>query len=163
MPLAMPKTAKPLTVKQLANWRPGPKAQELTDGAVRGLSARLSPAGVVTWSLHIVVDRVRRRIGLGEGLSLATARERAFEARRLVSTGMDPTAERQARRKRAVDARAGIGTFGAAIKAYFTQGDGQALKSGPSQRAHIERVFKDHLARSALDVRPAELMLAIDA
>jgi integrase len=159
----MPKRAKPLNAKQLENWKPDPvRTLELADGAVPGLSVRLTPNGEMSWSLHVMVQGVRRRIAIGKQLRLAEARRKAEEARLTINKGIDPTAEHKASQARRKAAEAGIGTLGLVIAAYYEHGPGVALRSGIAARALIERMFADHLSRPALDVRSAELQLVID-
>jgi integrase len=56
----------------------------------------------------------------------------------------------------------GVGVLSAVIAAYYETGPGAALRSGAAQRALIESVFADQMSRPALEVRSAELQLAID-
>lgn len=157
------KRVKPLNAKQLEKWRPDPqRTLELVDGAVPGLWARLAPGGEISWSLNVRVQGVRRRVGLGKGLGLAEARRKAEEARLSIARGEDPGAARRNSIARRKAAESGIGTLGSVIAAYYEQGPGTALRSGAAARSLVERVFVDHLSRPAVDVRSAELQLAID-
>jgi integrase len=159
----MPKRAAPLYAKQLERWRPDPvRTLELIDGAAPGLRARLAPKGPISWSLSIRVDGVRQRIALGKNLGLAEARKAAGEIRAAIARGEDPGGARRARTARRRAAQNGIGTLGSIIAAYYEQGPGAALRSGAASRGLIERVFARHLIRPALDVRAAELQLAVD-
>jgi integrase len=121
------------------------------------------PNGEMSWSLYVWVQGTRRRIALGKGLRLAEARRKAQEVRLAIGKGDDPTAERKALSTRRKAAEKGIGTLGTVIASYYASGPGTALRAGTAYRALIERVFADHLQRPAVDVRPAELQLAIDA
>jgi integrase len=159
----MPRRVKPLNAKQLEKWRPDSvRTLELVDGAVPGLWVRLAPNGDMSWSLNVRVQGARRRIAIGHGLRLAEARRKAEEARFAIGRGEDPTAERTASQARRKSAQAGVGTLGAVIAAYYETGPGASLKSGAAYRALIERVFIDLLSLPALDVRTADLQLAID-
>jgi integrase len=91
------------------------------------------------------------------------ARRLASEARRNISTGVDPTIDQKARRKRAQDAAGGFGTLGSLIEAYFETGDGKALRTRRMQRTMIEAVWRGLLKRPGLDIRIAELQLVADA
>jgi integrase len=160
----MPKRATPLYAKQLERWRPDPVLTlERIDGATPGLRARLPPKGPISWSLSIRVDGVRQRIAVGKGLGLAEARKAAEQMRAAIARGEDPGGVRRARTARRRAAANGIGTLSSAIAAYYEQGPGAALRSGAASRNLIERVFARHLIRPALDVRAAELQLAVDA
>jgi integrase len=159
----MPKRAKPLNAKQLEKWRPDPsRTLQLADGATPGLWARLAPNGAMSWSLRVWVRGTRRRIALGHGLKLAEARRKAGGMRHAVAEGEDPSEARRTSHARHKAALQGIGTLGSVIAAYYMTGPGAALRSGAAQRALVERIFADQLSRPALDVRPAELQLAID-
>ena len=160
----MPKRATPLNAKQLEKWRPDPRQTlELIDGAVAGLRVRLSPHGEMSWSLSTYVDGKRRRIALGRGLGLAEARRKGEAARSAIAKGEDPAEARRALRARRKAATHGVGTLGSVVAAYYEHGPGSALRSGAAARALVERVFANHLLRPAIDVRPAELQLAVDA
>ena len=65
----------------------------------------VAPGGSKSWIQRITVNGRRRDIGLGgfPVVSLAEARRRAFENRRLASSGVDPLArKREARRRKAM-------------------------------------------------------------
>jgi integrase len=160
----MPKRAKPLSAQQLKTWRRHPEhTLERIDGAVPGLRARLAPHGPIAWSLSIRVEGVRQRIAVGKGLGLAEARREAEQIRAAIARGEDPTGARRARKARRKAAAQGIGTLGSVIAAYYEQGPGASLRSGTASRALVEHAFTRHLTRSAVDVRSAELQLAVDA
>ena len=159
----MPKRAKPLSAQQLKTWRRhSERTLERIDGAVPGLRARLAPHGPIAWSLSLRVEGVRQRIAVGKGLGLAEARREAEQIRAAIARGEDPTGGRRARKARRKAAAQGIGTLGSIIAAYYEQGPGANLRSGAASRALIERAFFRHLARPAIDVRSAELQLAVD-
>src|SRR5215213_3563219 len=156
----MPKRVAPLTARYVASLRPG---QELVDGQVPGLRARMSPGGRVTWSLNIRdAYGERRRFDVGQGLGLAQARIHAEEIRRAVRAGEDPSKERKAARERAAAAQKGIGTLASLVEAYFGSGPGSALATRGEQMRRIRSVFADHLDRPTLDLQPADLQLSID-
>jgi hypothetical protein len=136
---------------------------ELVDGAVPGLWFRLSPRGEKSWSLSARIGGIRRRVALGKNLWLADARRQAEHTRSAIAKGENPAEAQKAVLARRKDATRGMGTFGSVITAYYEQGPGESLRSGLAARALIERVFRDHLLRPALDVRTTELQLAIDA
>ena len=159
----MPKRVSPLNAKQLEKWRPDPlRVLEKADGAVPGLWVRLAPSGETSWSLNVRVQGVRRRIALGRGLRLAEARRKAEEARAAVGRGEDPSEARRVSHARRRAAALGVGVLGAVVAAYYETGPGTALRSSAAQRALIERVFADQMSRPALEVRSAQLQLAID-
>src|SRR5919199_5770739 len=66
------------------------------DDTVRGLMLVVQPGGSRSWLLRYQLNGRRRDMGLGPypEITLARAREKAMEARRLVKEGRDPLAER---------------------------------------------------------------------
>ncbi|KMS54068.1 tyrosine-type recombinase/integrase [Sphingobium cupriresistens] len=85
-----------LTVLQVkAATKPG----RYVDG--EGLMLVVKPGGAKTWQLRIQANGKRRDYGLGSAsiVSLADARERAYEMRKQVRAGDDPVALKEAARK----------------------------------------------------------------
>jgi integrase len=160
----MPKRIQPLTAKRLDAVRPRDgEVVELGDGLVPGLRVRISTGGWF-WSLNIRNAKgERRRFDVGDNLSLAEARRHAERLKQAIKQGADPTGERREARKRLRDAKAGIGTFGGVINAYFERGNGEALRTKNEQIARIAHVFGKHLERPALDVKVPELQVTADA
>jgi integrase len=161
----MPRRVPPLSVKTLASVRPCEKKTiELVDGYVPGLRVRVLPSGTRTWSLNIRDSKgVRRRFDVGAGLGLAEARRKAEELRRTVRGGADPTTQRRAARQRAQAAREGIGTFGALIGSYFTNGPGARQRRAVHSKKQLEAVFGKVLDKPVLDIGRVELQLIADA
>ena len=91
------------------------------------LRVRMTPNGVMSWSLNIRDAKgERRRFDVGRGLGLAEARRKAEELRRQIRDGADPAAEKTAKRRRAKAASLGIGTLGSVVAAYFESGPGKS-------------------------------------
>lgn len=135
---------------------------ELGDGLLPGLRVRISQGGRY-WSLNIRNSKgERRRFDVGDNLSLAEARRRAETLKQAIKQGGDPTGERREARRRVRDAKAGIGTFGGVINAYF-EGDGASLRTNGEQHARINHVFIKHLNRPATEITVQELQLSADA
>src|SRR3712207_2158907 len=94
--------------------------QKLTARTVAGISApgrygdgsglwlQVSPSGTKSWLLRYMLNGRSRHMGLGPVplLSLAEAREKAREARRLLLDGIDPLEARAAKRAAAAMAAA---------------------------------------------------------
>jgi integrase len=156
----MPRHIQPLTAKRLDAVRPRfGEVVELGDGLLPGLRVRISQGGRY-WSLNIRNSKgERRRFDVGDNLSLAVARRRAEALKQSIKQGGDPTGERRDARQRA---KAGIGTFGSVINAYF-DGDGASLRTKGEQRARIRHVFVKHLDRPATEITMQKLQLAADA
>lgn len=160
----MAKRVPPLTAAAVAKIKPDPtRTLEFVDGDTPGLRLRVTPKGKRTWSLNIRASGVMRRFEVGVGLGLAEARVKAKVIRQRVADGADPTAEKRENRKRAVSAKLGIGTFGAALDAYFAVGNGAGLKTKAEQLQRIKSVFKAHLDRPSTEVLSTELQRAVDA
>ena len=159
----MPRRIQPLTAKRLDAVRPSDdEIVELGDGLLPGLRVRISRGGRY-WSLNIRnLKGERRRFDVGDDLSLAEARRRAETLKQAIKRGADPTGERRDARRRVRDAKAGIGTFGSVINAYF-DGDGASLRTMGEQRARIKHVFIKHLDRPATEITVQELQRAADA
>jgi len=156
----LPKRVAPLTARHVANIKRG---EELVDGQIPGLRARMSSSGRLTWSLNIR-DRsgVRRRFDVGQSLGLAQARSRAEEIRRSVRLGGNPTRERREERERAKAAQQGVGSFASVIDAYFATGPGKNHLTKNEQLKRLKSVVSAHLSRPAVEIRPAELQIAAD-
>ena len=91
----------PLSAQKVKTAGPG------RHGDGRGLFLYVKPSGARSWVLRYQVQRRRRDLGLGAfpDVSLAMARERASEARRLIAEGEDPIAKKhQAKPKTFKDA-----------------------------------------------------------
>ena len=160
----MAKRVAPLTALQIAKIKPhANRTTELVDGAVPGLRLRIAPSGAKSWSLAMRANGIMRRFDVGQGLTLGDARKKAEELRLAIRGGADPTAARRTARLKALSAVEGIGTFGSIIDAYFTIGNGAGLRTGKVQLKTLRSFFRTMLARPAIDLRSAEIQLAIDA
>ncbi|MCO6388502.1 site-specific integrase [Aliihoeflea sp. 40Bstr573] len=69
-------------------------------GGVPGLCLQIAPSGAKSWILRVLVNGRRREIGVGgyPDVMLAEARERARSIRTQIRDGVDPVADRRARR-----------------------------------------------------------------
>ncbi len=94
----MPKKIKELSALDVRNIKePGRHAV----GGVPGLLLHVKESGSKSWILRVMIGNKRRSIGLGgfPGVSLAQAREKARNVKETIEGGIDPVAERQARRQ----------------------------------------------------------------
>jgi integrase len=159
----MPKRIQPLTAKGLDAVRPRDgEIIELGDGLLPGLRVRVSVSGRF-WSLNIRnTNGERRRFDVGANLTLAEARRRGETLKQEIKQGSDPTGNRREARQQLKNAKAGIGTFGSVIEAYFDRGDGGLLRTKDKQVALIRHVFDKHLDRVAIDIPVQDLQLAAD-
>jgi len=94
----MPPTVAPLTDTAIRKAKPGPKPTKLRDGG--GLYVQLNPDGSRwwRWDYRRPVTGKRNTLSLGTypEVSLADARGRQAEARRLLASGIDPGEHRKA-------------------------------------------------------------------
>jgi integrase len=76
-------------------------------GGVAGLLLQVTPGEAKSWILRIVIGGARRSIGLGAypEIGLASARDKAREARAKIEAGIDPIEERKAARAALAAAR----------------------------------------------------------
>ncbi|WP_027175902.1 tyrosine-type recombinase/integrase [Desulfovibrio aminophilus] len=105
-----------LTDTAIRNAKPGPKPKRLFDGG--GLYLEVSPAGAKLWRLKYRFGGKEKRLALGAypAVSLAAARERRDEARKVLAQGVDPAAARKAEQ---AEARAQEETFGDIAREWF--------------------------------------------
>jgi hypothetical protein len=99
-----PEPTPPLSDLAIRRAKPGSKAQKLFDGG--GLSLEISPAGDRRWRLKYRFGGKEKRLALGvyPEVSLALARSRREDARRLLAQGTDPSKQK----KGAAAAKAGL-------------------------------------------------------
>src|SRR5262249_19053271 len=95
--------------------------------------------------------------------TLSQARRKAEELRRAVRDGADPTAERQAARRRAEAARQGRGTLDALLETYFDKGPGAQRRRAAKHRRLVQTIFANALHTPAIDLKRTELQLIADA
>jgi hypothetical protein len=88
------------------------KAGRHQDG--NGLMLLVKPTGSRSWQLRVQADGKRRDFGLGSAttVTLAEARQKAEQVRKLYKSGIDPVAKRKAERL----AQAEIPTFRQAVE-----------------------------------------------
>jgi integrase len=84
-----------LTDKQVSKAKPGEKPYKLTDG--RGLMLLVQPSGSKLWQYKYSFGGKQKLMALGvyPVITLAMARERHIDARRLLASGTDPMAQRK--------------------------------------------------------------------
>jgi hypothetical protein len=84
-----------LTDTAIRSAKSGPKAVRLFDGG--GLYLEVSPAGGKLWRLKYRFHGKEKRLALGiyPGVSLAKARDKRDQARKLLADGIDPGEHRK--------------------------------------------------------------------
>ncbi|WP_122095637.1 integrase arm-type DNA-binding domain-containing protein [Rahnella sp. Larv3_ips] len=110
----------PLTDTKVKNAKPLVKEYKLTDGF--GMFLRITPKGSKYWQMAYRFEGKQKifSIGVYPAVSLADARQRRDEARRLLAQGIDPNAKKQAEVKELKAKRDNTRTFKAVTKAWFS-------------------------------------------
>lgn len=97
----MPRMAKPLNDTEVRQAKPRDKEYNLSDG--NGLMLRVRPIGSKTWLLNYSRPTSRKRanftLGTYPELTLADARRKALDARKLIAHGIDPQDHREEQRQ----------------------------------------------------------------
>lgn len=110
----------PLTDTKVKNAKPLDKEYKLTDGF--GMFLRITPKGSKYWQMAYRFDGKQKifSIGVYPAVSLADARQRRDEAKRLLAQGIDPNAKKQAEVKELKAKRDNTRSFKAVAKAWFS-------------------------------------------
>jgi integrase len=89
----------PLSDIQVRNLKPGPKARRVSDGG--GLFLEIKPHGSKLWRMAYRFDGKQKLLSFGAypAVSLAQARERRDNAKSVLATGTDPSAQRKAEKE----------------------------------------------------------------
>lgn len=131
-----------LTARNVAAWKPADRS-DLCDATVPGLSLRVSGTGVKSWSVLYRFKGRNRRLTLGRypEVSLATAREKARQARAEAALGNDPAGAKQETRDRNKD------TVAALIAEYERVSSNKRSWSEERRTLHVEvlPVWKNRL------------------
>lgn len=108
-----------LTDTKVKNARPAEKAVKLADGF--GLYLLVHPNGSKYWQLGYRFDGKQKvfSIGVYPAVSLADARQRRDEAKRLLAQGIDPNAKKQADEKVLQEKRDKTRSFRVVAKSWF--------------------------------------------
>jgi integrase len=153
--------SQPLSAKKVAKLKGEGRYH---DGAVPGLYLQVTRtnAGIAkSWLLRYEMDgRPERNMGLGSLsiFSLAQARERGREARRLIADGVDPLEAKRQRRDTARTAAAKRLTFRQATEQYFDAH--QAEWTSASHRDAFLRSLRSHVYPHVGDMDVAAIEMA---
>jgi integrase len=120
-----------LTDSAARNAKPRQKSYKLSDG--HGLYLQVEPSGSKLWRLKYRFSDKEKRLSFGvyPSVTLAQARERQVEARRLLGTGVDPGEFKKQTRRAAVVASAN--TFEAVAREWFLKFSAVWAKSHSSK------------------------------
>ena len=125
-----------LTDVTVRNAKASDKPFKLSDE--RGMHLLVTPAGGKRWRLAYRFGRKQKLLSLGSypDVSLARAREKRDEARRLVAEGIDPSAKRKAEKMATAD------TFRAVAEEFLTQREkGWAPTHASKVKARLEWLY----------------------
>jgi len=109
----------PLTDTKVKNAKPSEKAIKLTDGF--SLYLLVHPNGSKYWQLGYRFEAKQKvfSIGVYPTVSLADARQRRDEAKKLLASGIDPSAKKQADNKTRMEKRNNTRAFKTVAKSWF--------------------------------------------
>ncbi|MCK0509837.1 tyrosine-type recombinase/integrase [Aromatoleum buckelii] len=137
-----------LTDVKLKSLKPAEKAYKVADRDA--MYVVVAPTGGITFRLDYRINGRRETLTLGrygpEGLSLAEARGKAVEARRLAAEGVSPSAERRRAKRKAREAK----TFGDAASAWL-QGYRMADSTRAMRQSVLERDVLPKFGRRKLE------------
>jgi hypothetical protein len=102
-----------LTDAALKNMKPKEKSYKVTDRD--GMYVHVSTGGTISFRLDYRLNGRRETVTFGKyapsGLSLARAREKCLDAKRLITSGLSPAIEKQREKRRIKEAKS-FGEFG---------------------------------------------------
>lgn len=147
-----------LSLFSIQHAKPREKPYLLTDG--QGLHLLVTPQGRKLWRLRYRFDGKQNMLGLGAfpEVSLAVARDKRTDARRLLADGKDPSAVRKSVQTAA--ALAAENTFGAVTRDYLArlQAEGIAEVTLSKNRWLLEDLAAPLSERPITAITPAELL-----
>lgn len=138
------------------------KPQRLFDGG--GLYLEVSPAGGKLWRLKYRVDGKEKRLALGiyPDTSLAEARNRRDEARKLLSNGTDPGEVKKAAKAQRVEAAAAAAdTFEVVARDWMARQQVAEVTAGKNRWLLETFLFPDLGRRPIAEITPRELLDAL--
>lgn len=148
----------PLTTTAITNAKAAAKPRKLTDGD--GLHLLIHPNGSKLWRFRYRFGGKENMIALGAfpTVSLADARRRRDEARKLLSDGADPAVQR--RLERIAAANSARNTFGLVAEEYLAnqEASGAAKATMAKLRWMLQDLAKPISARPIADIAPAEIL-----
>ena len=119
----MPKKITPLSDTQVSKVKPQAKDYKLSDGG--GLFLLVTVSGGKLWRFQFRFDGKQKLLALGQypSVSLADARQRREDARKLLANGQDPAAVKKAVQEAAAVAAAST-AYSDSIRPLFRQESG---------------------------------------
>lgn len=147
-----------LTVFAIEKARPRAKPYKLSDG--NGLHLLVEPNGSKLWRFRYHFDRKEKMMSLGSfpEISLASARTKRDEARKLVAAGTDPSQQRLLDKIAA--AAAAKNSFGAIVEDYLEElaEKGVAESTMSKNRWLLQELAAPLSKRPITEIKPAEIL-----
>ncbi|UAB77921.1 tyrosine-type recombinase/integrase [Erythrobacter sp. SCSIO 43205] len=148
-----------LTITRLKSLKPKAKPYKVTDG--RGLYIEITPSGSKLWRFRYRLGKSQKKICIGSfpEISLAEARDIAFEAKRKVARGDDPALEK--RKQKIRNEYLAANTFETVAREYIEE---MMVKGGLAQATIVKaNYFLEQLApaignRPLADIEPFEVL-----
>lgn len=151
----------PLTDIKIKQAKPKEKPYKISDE--RGLYLEVAPAGGKWWRLKYRIDGKEKRLSLGvyPDVSLALARERRDDARKLIATGVDPSSNRKATKLARAESNAN--SFEVVAREWFEKW--KTTKAENHSDKVIRRLERDVFpwlgSRPIADIKPPELLTVL--
>jgi integrase len=151
----------PLTDIKIKQAKPKEKSYKISDE--RGLYLEVAPAGGKWWRLKYRIDGKEKRLSLGvyPDVSLALARERRDDARKLIANGIDPSSNRKATKLARAESNAN--SFEVVAREWFEKW--KTTKAENHSDKVIRRLERDVFpwlgSRPIADIKPPELLTVL--
>ncbi|AFC86375.1 tyrosine-type recombinase/integrase [Frateuria aurantia] len=151
----------PLTDTAARKAAPRDKSYRLPDGG--GMYLEVMPNGSRYWRLKYRFGGKEKRLALGvyPGISLADARKRREDARRLLADGIDPGAARKEAKQEATAEAGGAVTFEQVARQWLARQDVAEVTANKNQWLLEEYLFPSIGQRPIADITPRELLAAL--
>jgi integrase len=154
----------PLTDTSIRAVKPGEKSVKLFDGG--GLYLELTPSGGKWWRLKYRFEGKEKRISLGTypTVGLKEARERREQAKKILSQGVDPSAERkEAKAVAAAEVREQTATFESVAREWFAK---KTAHLTPDYRKQLLSRLENHLfpyigGKPLSTLEPSDVLAAV--
>lgn len=147
-----------LTLFSIQNAKPRGKPYKLTDG--NGLHLLVNPNGSKLWRLRYRFDGKQLMIGFGSypEVSLASARDKREEARKLVAAGTNPSQKRKD--DKAATAVANTNTFGVVASEYIAnlEKTGAAESTISKNKWLLEDLASELTNKPVATIKPADIL-----
>ena len=150
----------PLSDRAIRNQKPGPRPRKVADG--QGLYLLVQPNGALLWRLKYRLGGREKLLALGAypEVTLARAREKRLEARRLLDAGTDPAEEKRA--AKLVAGKASDETFERIAREWLEKESSSWVAShGERIKRRLERDVFPHIGRRPIGEIKAPAVLDV--